>query len=60
VFGVDADGNALWTDRISAQADPTSVVVGVDGDVYVAGIADAGQGDEAEPPTMAWLRRYAP
>lgn len=60
VFGVDADGNALWTDRIAAHADPTSVAVGVDGDVYVAGIADAGVADESEPPTLVWLRRYAP
>jgi hypothetical protein len=60
VFGVDADGNALWTDRIAAQAEASAVVVGVDGDVYVAGIADAGEGDEPEPPTLAWMRRYAP
>lgn len=60
VFGVDADGNALWTDRIAAHADPTSVAIGVDGDVYVAGIADAGEGNQDEPPTIAWLRRYTP
>lgn len=60
VFGVDADGNALWTDRIAAQADASAVAIGVDGDVYVVGMADAGGQTNNEPPVMAWLRRYAP
>lgn len=60
VFGVDADGNALWTDRIAAQADASAVAVGVDGDVYVVGSADAGGSSGEQPPVMAWLRRYVP
>jgi hypothetical protein len=61
VFGVDADGNALWTDRIAAHGDASSVAVGIDGDVYVVGITDAGGiTHEPEPPAMAWLRRYVP
>jgi hypothetical protein len=60
VFGLDADGNPLWTDRMAAHADPSSVAIGVDADVYVAGLADAGTGNQDQPPTMAWLRRYVP
>jgi hypothetical protein len=64
VFGVDADGNPLWTDRISAHADTTAVAVDLDGHVYVAGMGDAGIGfDEnsgEQPPVVAWLRRYTP
>jgi hypothetical protein len=63
VFGVDADGNALWTDRIAAHADASAVAIGVDGDVYVAGTGDSGIGIDPntdESTVVAWLRRYVP
>lgn len=62
VFGVDADGNALWQDRISAQGEASAVAVGPAGDVYVVGVADAGSetDPQSEPPVMLWLRRYVP
>jgi type IV secretory pathway VirB2 component (pilin) len=61
VFGVDADGNARWTDRIGAHADASAVAIGVDGDVYVAGIAAADVDVSGEqPPISIWLRRYVP
>lgn len=59
VFGVDTDGNALWTDRIAAHAEALAVAVGNDGDVYVVGVADADiQGSDV--PLVVWLRRYVP
>ena len=60
VFGVDADGNALWSDRIAAHGEASGVAVAVNGDVYVTGFADAGEIDDNDPPIMMWLRRYVP
>jgi hypothetical protein len=60
VFGVDADGNALWSDRIAAHGEASGVAVALNGDVYVTGFADAGEIDDNDPPLMMWLRRYVP
>lgn len=61
VMGVDADGNALWSDRISAHGDALAVAVGSDG-VYVAGFGDAGidWDPNDDPPIVMWMRRYVP
>jgi hypothetical protein len=61
VFGVDPDGDVLWTDLIAAQADASGLAVDLDGHIYVAGMGDAGIGfdsNNSEPPVVAWLRRY--
>jgi hypothetical protein len=62
VFGVDADGNASWTDRIAAHASTSAVAIGVDGDVYVAGVAapDVEVPPGEMQPQLIWLRRYVP
>lgn len=60
MVGVDADGNATWSDRISAVGEATSVVFGAQGEVYVLGIAEGLEIDPSfgEPNRVGWLRRY--
>ena len=59
VLAVDADGNALWRDRIASPGEANAVAVAADGSVYIAGIA------ELEPPgpgqasgLFTWIRKY--
>jgi hypothetical protein len=60
VFGVDPDANVLWQDRMAAHGDATAVAIDGNGDVYVAGTADAGADLNGEPSVVIFLRRYAP
>lgn len=58
VIAVDADGNAVWSDRISAHGEATAVVIGSAGEVYVAGSAEGDGPANQELPLLQWLRRY--
>ncbi|KIG18220.1 hypothetical protein DB30_01724 [Enhygromyxa salina] len=58
VIGVDADGNAVWSDRISAHGDASAVAIGSAGEVYVAGIAESDGPTTDQPSLLQWLRRY--
>ncbi|PRP97311.1 hypothetical protein [Enhygromyxa salina] len=58
VLATDADGNALWSDRISAHGDASAVAIGTAGEVYVAGSAEEDGPPNQEPPLIQWLRSY--
>jgi hypothetical protein len=60
VVGVDGDGNATWSDRISAVGEATSAGIGSQGEVYVLGIAEGLDIDPmfGGPNRVAWLRKY--
>lgn len=61
VVGVDADGNAVWADRIGVVGDATDVAIGSGGEVYVSGGAEGiAEQPDGEPPLFNWLRRYDP
>jgi hypothetical protein len=57
VIAADADGNALWTDRMAAYGNVAAVAVS-DG-VYVAGMAETEAVAGQEPGLLYWLRRYS-
>lgn len=61
VIALDAEGNAMWGERIGAAGVAQGVTVGSGGEVYVVGQAQAGASNEyGEASTVAWLRRYDP
>ena len=59
VFALDADGNAVWADRIDAIGEANGVVFS-DGAVYVTGVAEGESSGGNQPPLLRWLRRYDP
>lgn len=61
VLGLDADGNALWSDRIAAFGNADAVAIGTEGEVYVVGTAQGLSSTQQQaPPLIGWLRCYRP
>lgn len=63
IIATDADGNALWADRVAMLGEAMDVAIGEDGAIYVVGGAEgtAVQSDEFGdwPVVERWIRRYA-
>ena len=58
IMATDTEGDALWTDRIDAFGEASAVAIGVDGGVYVAGLAEQDGPPNEELPMIRWLRKY--
>lgn len=61
VVALDPAGEPTWGERLAVSGRSTSVAVGSQGEVYVAGVAQATTPNEyGDAESMAWLRRYDP
>lgn len=61
VLALDEQGEPIWGERIAAAGWAHTVTVGAEGEVYVAGTAQAGPPSEyGSASSAAWLRRYDP
>jgi hypothetical protein len=56
----DADGNALWADRLAGHGFTSSVAIGTQGEVYATGIVELDFDPNGEPVVTRFLRGYAP
>lgn len=58
IIAADADGNALWRDRIAVHGEANAVAIGTSDEVWVGGIAETDVAVNEEPDLILWLRRY--
>lgn len=59
VVAFDGQGELMWGERIAAAGWASDVALGPGGEVYVAGVAQAGPPNEyGSSDQLSWLRRY--
>jgi hypothetical protein len=60
VLALDSEGEPMWGERIGVPGWGMAVGIGFDGEVYVAGSAQASAAGEFGAASTTWLRRYEP